>query len=81
MWDSVTARKANAYGYPLHGRRPPAPGSHLVAVAGMVAATLIVLTHHFVGDIPGGAFLGWAVGGTVVRAFGLEASSTTAPSN
>ncbi len=49
------------------------------AMAVVVAAALIVLTHHFVGDIPGGAFLGWAIAGTVVRAFGLETSSTGDP--
>ncbi|HKB40172.1 MAG TPA: phosphatase PAP2 family protein [Gemmataceae bacterium] len=41
------------------------------AIVGIVAATLIALTHHFVGDILGGAFLGWAIGGTVTRALGL----------
>jgi membrane-associated phospholipid phosphatase len=46
----------------------------------IVAVTLIVLTHHFVGDILGGAFLGWAVAGTVARAFGLVISSITGPS-
>jgi len=51
------------------------------ALAGIVAATLIALTHHFVGDILGGAFLGWAIGGTVARAFRLETSSTTLPGN
>jgi membrane-associated phospholipid phosphatase len=51
------------------------------AIAGSVAATLIVLTHHFVGDIVGGAFLGWAVGGTFARAFGLTRSSTDGPGN
>jgi membrane-associated phospholipid phosphatase len=45
------------------------------AIVGIVAATLIALTHHFVGDILGGAFLGWAVAGTVARALGLETSS------
>jgi membrane-associated phospholipid phosphatase len=49
------------------------------ALTGTVAATLIALTHHFVGDILGGACLGWAVGGTVARAFRLEAPSTTDP--
>jgi membrane-associated phospholipid phosphatase len=51
------------------------------ALVGIVGAALVVLAHHFVGDIPGGAFLGWAVGGTVARAFRLEQSSMTAPSN
>lgn len=50
------------------------------ALAGIVAAALIALTHHFVGDILGGAFLGWAVGGTVARAFRLTALSTMTPS-
>jgi membrane-associated phospholipid phosphatase len=49
------------------------------ALAGVVAATLIVLTHHFVGDVLGGGFLGWGVGGTVARAFRLETSATTGP--
>ena len=43
------------------------------ALNGTVAATLIALNHHFVGDIVGGVFLGWAIGGTVARAFRLEA--------
>lgn len=47
------------------------------ALAGTVAATLVALTHHFVGDVLGGAFLGWAVGGTVARAFGIETASTS----
>ena len=47
------------------------------SVAGIVAATLIALNHHFVGDIFGGAFLGWAIGGTAARLFGLETSSIT----
>jgi membrane-associated phospholipid phosphatase len=47
------------------------------AIAGSVATALIVLTHHYVGDIVGGAFLGWAIGGTVTRAFGLETSPAT----
>jgi membrane-associated phospholipid phosphatase len=51
------------------------------AIAGMVAVMLIVLTHHFVGDVIGGVFLGWAIGGTVVRAFGLQASPISDPSN
>jgi len=51
------------------------------AIVGIVAATLIALTYHFVGDILGGAFLGWAIGGTVARALGLQTSSITDPSN
>jgi membrane-associated phospholipid phosphatase len=47
------------------------------SVAGIVAATLIALNHHFVGDIVGGAFVGWAIGGTVARLFGLKTSSIT----
>jgi membrane-associated phospholipid phosphatase len=47
------------------------------AIVGIVAATLVALTYHFVGDILGGAFLGWAVAGTVARALGLETSSIT----
>jgi membrane-associated phospholipid phosphatase len=47
-------------------------------ISAIVAATLIVLTHHYVGDIVGGAFLGWVIGGTGVRAFRLESSSTIA---
>jgi membrane-associated phospholipid phosphatase len=42
------------------------------ALGGIVAASLIALTYHFVGDIIGGAFLGWVVGGTVARSFGLS---------
>jgi membrane-associated phospholipid phosphatase len=49
------------------------------SLAGIVAATLIALSYHFVGDILGGAFLGWAVGGTVARLFGLKAESITGP--
>jgi membrane-associated phospholipid phosphatase len=45
------------------------------ALAGMVGTMLIVLTHHFVGDVIGGAFLGWAIGGTVARGFGLTKST------
>jgi membrane-associated phospholipid phosphatase len=47
------------------------------SVAGIVAAMLIVLSHHFVGDIFGGAFLGWVAGGTAARLFGIESPSTT----
>jgi membrane-associated phospholipid phosphatase len=49
------------------------------SVAGVVAATLIVLNHHFVGDIFGGAFLGWAIGVTATRLFGVETLPTTEP--
>jgi membrane-associated phospholipid phosphatase len=45
-------------------------------LAGIVAATLVALNHHFVGDILAGAFVGWAVGGTAARLFGLETSSS-----
>jgi membrane-associated phospholipid phosphatase len=53
------------------------------ALVGIVAAMLIVLTHHFVGDIFGGAFLGWVIGGTVLRAFGLktDAAPPSVPCN
>ena len=44
------------------------------SVAGIVSAMLIALSHHFVGDILGGAFVGWAIGGTVARLFGIETS-------
>jgi hypothetical protein len=49
------------------------------SVAGVVAATLIALNHHFVGDIFGGAFVGCSIGGTTARLFGLERPSTTDP--
>jgi membrane-associated phospholipid phosphatase len=45
------------------------------SLAGVVAVTLMVLSYHFVGDILGGTFLGWAIAGTVVRLFGLKPSS------
>jgi membrane-associated phospholipid phosphatase len=41
------------------------------SIAAIVMTALIVLTYHFVGDIIGGAFLGWAVAGTMVWLFGL----------
>jgi membrane-associated phospholipid phosphatase len=44
-------------------------------VAGVVAATLIALNYHFVGDILGGAFVGWAIGVTAAKLFGLEAAT------
>ena len=44
------------------------------SLAGMVATMLIVLNHHFVGDIIGGAFVGWAIGRTVARVFLFETS-------
>lgn len=46
------------------------------SLAGIVAATLIALNYHFVGDIFGGAFVGWTIGGTAARLFGLERPST-----
>ena len=50
------------------------------AIAGIVAMMLVVLAHHYIGDIFGGAFLGWAIGGTAVRAFGLKPLSSADPS-
>jgi membrane-associated phospholipid phosphatase len=49
------------------------PGWRLLwwSVAGLVAAVLVVLNYHFVGDVIAGAFLGWAVGGTVARRLGV----------
>jgi len=44
----------------------------LWSVAGIVMAALIALDYHFVGDVLAGAFVGWAVGGTVARLFGLK---------
>jgi membrane-associated phospholipid phosphatase len=44
------------------------------AVPATVAAALIALNHHFVGDIFGGAFVGWAIGGTTARLFGITTS-------
>jgi membrane-associated phospholipid phosphatase len=44
----------------------------LWSIAGLVAVVLVVLNYHFVGDVIAGAFLGWAVGGTVARGFGIE---------
>jgi membrane-associated phospholipid phosphatase len=41
------------------------------SLAVTVAAVLVALNHHFVGDVVAGAFVGWAVGGTVARWFGL----------
>jgi len=38
----------------------------------LVPAALVGLGHHFVGDIFAGAFLGWAIAGTIVRWFGLQ---------
>jgi membrane-associated phospholipid phosphatase len=51
------------------------------SIAGIVAAALIALNYHFVGDVPAGAFVGWAVGGTAARLFGLKTSSITDPVN
>jgi membrane-associated phospholipid phosphatase len=42
------------------------------SVAGIVMATLVALNYHFVGDVLAGIFVGWAVGGTVARLFGLK---------
>ncbi len=42
------------------------------SIAGIVMAALIALNYHFVGDVVAGAFVGWAVGGTVARWFGLK---------
>jgi membrane-associated phospholipid phosphatase len=42
------------------------------SVAGLTGAALIALNYHFVGDILGGGFLGWAIGGTTARWFGIE---------
>jgi membrane-associated phospholipid phosphatase len=41
------------------------------SIAGIVVIMLIVLNHHFFGDLLGGAFVGWAIGGTAARLFGL----------
>jgi membrane-associated phospholipid phosphatase len=49
------------------------------SVVGVVAVALVLLNHHFVGDIFGGAFVGWAIGATAARRFGLEAPSPTDP--
>lgn len=49
------------------------------AVAGVVGTLLVALTYHFVGDVVGGAFVGWAIGGTVARSFGIETSSIADP--
>ena len=49
------------------------------SLAGVVAAMLIALNHHFVGDIFGGAFVGWAIGGTAARLFGLDSPSIPDP--
>lgn len=46
---------------------------------GMVAGMLIALNHHFAGDIVGGVYVGWAIGGTVARGFGLGASAIATP--
>ena len=50
------------------------------ALAAVVAALLVVLTYHFVGDVVGGAFVGWAIGGTAARWFGIDPSSIGARS-
>ena len=50
------------------------------ALAAVVAALLVVLTFHFVGDVVGGAFVGWAIGGTVARRFGIDPSAIDAAS-
>jgi membrane-associated phospholipid phosphatase len=42
------------------------------SVAAIVAAALIALSYHFVGDIVAGAFVGWAIAGTVARLFGVK---------
>jgi membrane-associated phospholipid phosphatase len=51
------------------------------SVAGMVAVALIARNDHFVGDVLGGAFLGWAIGGTVARLLGIKALTITEPGN
>ncbi len=48
------------------------------ALAGIVGASLIALTYHYVGDVLGGAFLGWAIGGTVARLIGPVAAGRSA---
>jgi membrane-associated phospholipid phosphatase len=40
-------------------------------VAAVVAAALVALNFHFLGDIFAGAFLGWIIGTTTARRFGL----------
>lgn len=42
----------------------------------LVPAALVCLSHHFVGDVFAGAFLGWAIAGTMVRWFGLELNAS-----
>lgn len=44
------------------------------SLAGMMATSLIALNYHFVGDILGGAFVGWAMAGTSARWFGLTST-------
>ena len=49
------------------------------SVAG-IAAALIALNYHFIGDGPAGAFIGEAVGGAASW-FGLQTSLVTGPVN
>jgi hypothetical protein len=39
-------------------------------IAAIVPMALIALNYHFVGDVFAGAFIGWAIGWTVVRWLG-----------
>jgi membrane-associated phospholipid phosphatase len=49
------------------------------SLVGIVGAALIALNHHYIGDIIGGAFVGWAIGRTSARWFGVKPAAITAP--
>jgi membrane-associated phospholipid phosphatase len=42
------------------------------SLVGIVGAALVALNHHFIGDIIGGAFVGWVIAGTSARWFGVK---------
>lgn len=50
-------------------------------LAALVGGMLIVLNHHFVGDVLAGAFVGWAIGRATASLFSLDgvASPDTGP--
>jgi membrane-associated phospholipid phosphatase len=43
-----------------------------LSISVIVPVMLVVLNHHYVGDVFAGAFIGWAIAGTTMRWLGLE---------